>query len=251
MEKLAQRAAKFMQTGNLEEGAVILQEIGLSIQGTPNLVRMKHLIKEAMMKPPYWKVYIQANKSLAPAKRISTKNHSSAKPSQKAKRPPRKKAKAPVDEKTLAFRIRKLATERALLSNQLKDAMGDTFAIKRNIAILDQIAPIQDEIEQMEEMKGKPLVPKTDNGATLVIIRKQESYTIDQLEAMTLDQLKGLKKRLQDDRRLAFDYANRAGKEKTRRANLEKESAKILEINLISNVITSKIYKARQVSANL
>ncbi|MEL6852741.1 MAG: hypothetical protein AAFP92_29800 [Bacteroidota bacterium] len=252
MEKIALRAARFLRGTNIQEGLSILQEIGIGVRGTANLMKVKDAVRTAMLKPPYWKAFSKATKTaqLSPGHSQKPKRQN---PKQK---PPVSKSKdiadnGPIDEKSLGFRIRKLATARAILSNQLEDPKGNPVIIAKNSSILDRIEPIVDEIQQLEEQKGRPLIPQTEEGDRIVIMRKGESYTANQLDNLLLPQLTELKSRLIRDLFGAEASIKNSKKEKTREANRIKAQSISLELNLISNVITAKKNQARTQSANI
>jgi len=143
----------------------------------------------------------------------------------------------------LSYKLRQLYQKRARLSNKLVDPGENEDLQLQNIRIIKDLAPIMVEMKSIEAdinlvKKGQP--PKNRNRDQYLISRKNEHYTEPQLKAMGLEQLKKLKKRLQEDRHKAAAKSRNGKKEATK---VHAEQVKIIkerEIALINRLIEVK-----------
>jgi hypothetical protein len=137
------------------------------------------------------------------------------------KKPPRQKKGTVIPDAApttvldgLYAQLKTLYTRRALLSNKLRIDHGDPAIIAANIKILDELAPIMEEMKGLEariraERMGDEPERMISQSEMLIIRRRNESYTLVQLEGMSAYELKRLKKRVQDDLKKARDTYER------------------------------------------
>lgn len=103
----------------------------------------------------------------------------------------------------ITSRIRQMATERALLSNQLTDPGDDPVLIQKNCEILDRIDPLMEKMKELEkelgDVKAGKIAAPEEDADRIVLTRANESYTMKELYAMSMTEIQALKTRLIKD----------------------------------------------------
>lgn len=168
-----------------------------------------------------------------------------------------KSLESPYEEETeldqLYASLKEKATARALLSNKLSKDDADA-----NCRILDEMAPMLDAIKQIEaRIKAlKSLGDKEKQQAAKskkphVVVRRgrgkgHEEYTLKQLYDMPIEELRKLKKRINDDRnkarqRIEGKHAGRVVKKEETKAKAEKVAAiRDKEWELVNSVLRER-----------
>ena len=141
-------------------------------------------------------------------------------------------------------RRQQLALKRAVLSNKLRDPEGKQVSIQENIKTLEEMQPfvqeikeIENKIEQYEKTEHQESIPDDER---ILISRRNESYSLKQLNELTMEDLKGLKKRLNDDlikARKVLAGQGSAKKESTLKRNEKVEAQRVREISALKKIM--------------
>lgn len=170
-------------------------------------------------------------------------------PGQQLQDPVKEKAparKLTVDElKKLTFRIRKLAQERAALSNQFVKTNGDPELIEQNRQLLDQTDAIQEQIRELEEKRAGQVAEDPPEAKSeqepWIVDRSRERYTLSELEDKTIDWLKALIVRMQKEQSRVNSNAENQKKSEDYRLEQKQKAQKIaFQINAVKQVVLSK-----------
>lgn len=216
--------------GDIEKGVELYQVYGLDnglkfrLGKMPRDNRLERLLTEklndTLLKRPYWRIATQR-------RQLKRKRIKQPEPVVQVVET------APIiiaQDRTealddIALRIKQLATKRAKYSNMLVDG-DDEEAIIDNCKLLDLMAPIESELKTLESSRSKLRTGDAVEAQALdrvVISLKNDSYTLGQLEAMPLEEVMLVKKKINDTLIKAQKQAvNQKASEKTRKRNAEK-----------------------------
>ena len=144
-------------------------------------------------------------------------------------------------EDELVAKLRKLYTRRAKLSNALVIDEGDEKKREANNELLDQLEVIMKEMKAIEaERRDRKIngeARKTKMGIVLNFRGGKETYTMEELLAMTPEQKKAALKRAKKERQWAITSQKRVQKPEFVAGNKRKEEEMDAAIKLIQRVM--------------
>ena len=212
--------------------------------GEGNYRQLTQDLKDLLNSAPYWRAKLQVQQE---PQAEPTKPKSTAKRVRRKQKPDPEPETQPVKllqgRGTFHDQIRRLASNRAKLSNQLVDPGDDEAKRQANCLLLDQIAAITDSIADLSKagrMDPKAVAEAQADPVVLGTVRTI-TYRRSHLESMTVEELSEIRSRIVEVLRKSEKRSkDMKSKEATRRRNAEKVAQLREEIKALGVLMESK-----------